>query len=342
MIYFDNGATTAPYREVVEVQAKVMETYFGNPSSLHTVGSEAGKVLDQSREVAAGQLGVKASEIVFTSGGTESNNAAIKGTAYAYRNRGNHLITTGVEHASVYQVCRQLEARGFDVTYVPVGSDGRVSLEEIERSLRDDTILVSVMHVNNELGAVQPVKEIGSVLKRFPKIVFHVDAVQSFGKVPFDIRGWGIDLLSLSGHKFHGPRGAGVLYVREGLQIEPLLAGGGQEHGLRSGTQHLPGIVALTKAMRMTKENEKDHISHLLKLKRRLVEGIQSEAYAVINSPLDEERSAPHIVNVSFPGIKAEVLLHALEEKDIFVSTRSACSSKPGKGEPRAERGRIE
>lgn len=183
MIYFDNGATTAPYREVVEVQAKVMETYFGNPSSLHTVGSEAGKVLDQSREVAAGQLGVKASEIVFTSGGTESNNAAIKGTAYAYRNRGNHLITTGVEHASVYQVCRQLEARGFDVTYVPVGSDGRVSLEEIERSLRDDTILVSVMHVNNELGAVQPVKEIGSVLKRFPKIVFHVDAVQSFGKV---------------------------------------------------------------------------------------------------------------------------------------------------------------
>ncbi|RNB76021.1 cysteine desulfurase, partial [Brevibacillus fluminis] len=226
MIYLDNSATTPPYPEVVDVVQKAMLSFFGNPSSLHQKGVEAENLLKQARMVSAQALQCKPSEIIFTSGGTEGNNAAIKGVAFQYQSRGKHIITTAVEHPSVYDAAGQLESFGFDVTYLPVDYDGRVSLESLQQAIRPDTILVSIMHVNNELGTIQPIKEIGTFLKLHPRILFHVDAVQSFGKVPFKMKDWGIDLLTLSAHKFHGPRGVGILAKREGVTLHPLLAGG--------------------------------------------------------------------------------------------------------------------
>lgn len=324
MIYMDNSATTRPHPEVADVVRDVMETYYGNPSSLHHKGLEAERILTRSRENAARQLGVGDKEVVFTSGGTEGNNAALKGAAFQFRSRGRHLITTKVEHASVYQVCRQLEAHDFEVTYLPVDEKGCVSVQDLKNALREDTILVSVMHVNNEIGSKQPVKEIGQLLQDFPKTVFHVDAVQSFGKEPLNGHA---DLMTLSGHKFHGPRGAGLLYVREGLSLEPLIVGGGQEGGFRSGTSNLPAIVGLVKAMRMEKERMSNTVPHLRHLQNRMKEGLRTIDGIRINTP-EEPYAAPHIVNASFPGIKAEALLHGLEEKGVMVSTKSACSSK--------------
>ncbi|WP_241236334.1 cysteine desulfurase family protein [Brevibacillus marinus] len=326
MIYLDNSATTKPYPEVVETVRQVMENYYGNPSSLHQKGVEAEQVLKQARQIAAHALRVKPGEIIFTSGGTESNNTAIKGVATQYRNRGKHLVTTQIEHPAVYDVCKQLEAFGYEVTYLPVNAEGRISLEELKQAIRPDTILVSVMHVNNELGTIQPIAEIGAYLQRFPKIVFHVDAVQSFGKIPLHVREWGIDLLSVSAHKFHGPRGVGILYKREGLQIQPLLTGGGQEAGVRSGTENLPAIAGMAKAIRIMEERREQTAALYRELTARLRRGIASIPGCVVNTP--EELTAPHILNFSVPGVKAEVLLHALEEQGFLVSTRSACSSK--------------
>lgn len=303
-----------------------METYFGNPSSLHQKGLEAENVLKQARLVAARYLGCKPSEILFTSGGTESNNAAIKGVAFQYQGRGKHIVTTSIEHPAVYDVCKQLESFGFSVTFLPVDRDGRVSVEDVKKAVRDDTILVSVMHVNNELGTIQPIAEIGEWLKQFPKTLFHVDAVQSFGKLPLRVKEWGIDLASISAHKFHGPRGTGILFKREGLIIQPLLMGGGQEGGFRSGTENLPAVAGMAKAIRMLAEEGKRDADRLSELTRHLREGLSSISGCVINTPA--EGSAPHIVNVSFPGMKAEVVLHALEERGFLVSTKSACSSK--------------
>ncbi len=303
-----------------------METYFGNPSSLHQKGLEAENVLKQARLVAARYLGCKPSEILFTSGGTESNNAAIKGVAFQYQGRGKHIVTTSIEHPAVYDVCKQLESFGFSVTFLPVDRDGRVSVEDVKKAVRDDTILVSVMHVNNELGTIQPIAEIGEWLKQFPKTLFHVDAVQSFGKLPLRVKEWGIDLASISAHKFHGPRGTGILFKREGLIIQPLLMGGGQEGGFRSGTENLPAVAGMAKAIRMLAEEGKRDADRLSELTRYLREGLSSISGCVINTPA--EGSAPHIVNVSFPGMKAEVVLHALEERGFLVSTKSACSSK--------------
>lgn len=326
MIYLDNSATTKPYPEVVEAVRQVMEKYYGNPSSLHQKGVEAEQVLKQARQIAADALQVKPGEIIFTSGGTESNNTAIKGVALQYRNRGKHLITTQIEHPAVYDVCRQLEEFGYEVTYLPVNREGRVSVQDLKQAIRPDTILVSVMHVNNELGTIQPIAEIGSYLKQFPKILFHVDAVQSFGKIPVDVGQWGIDLLSISAHKFHGPRGVGILYKREGLQIQPLLAGGGQEAGVRSGTENLAGIVGMAKAMRIAAGKREQLAGLFQEMSARLRRGIASIPGCVVNTP--ERLAAHHIVNFSVPGVKAEVLLHALEENGFLVSTRSACSSK--------------
>ncbi len=326
VIYLDNSATTKPYPEVVETVRQVMENYYGNPSSLHQKGVEAEQVLKQARQIAAHALRVKPGEIIFTSGGTESNNTAIKGVATQYRNRGKHLVTTQIEHPAVYDVCKQLEAFGYEVTYLPVNAEGRISLEELKQAIRPDTILVSVMHVNNELGTIQPIAEIGAYLQRFPKIVFHVDAVQSFGKIPLHVREWGIDLLSVSAHKFHGPRGVGILYKREGLQIQPLLTGGGQEAGVRSGTENLPAIAGMAKAIRIMEERREQTAALYRELTARLRRGIASIPGCVVNTP--EELTAPHILNFSVPGVKAEVLLHALEEQGFLVSTRSACSSK--------------
>lgn len=326
MIYFDNSATTRPHPQVIEVVKRAMETYFGNPSSLHQKGLEAENVLKQARMVAAQYLGCKPSEILFTSGGTESNNAAIKGVAFQYQGRGKHIVTTSIEHPAVYDVCKQLESFGFSVTFLPVDRDGRVSVEDVKKAVRDDTILVSVMHVNNELGTIQPIAEIGEWLKQFPKTLFHVDAVQSFGKLPLRVKEWGIDLASISAHKFHGPRGTGILFKREGLIIQPLLMGGGQEGGFRSGTENLPAVAGMAKAIRMLAEEGKRDADRLSELTRHLREGLSSISGCVINTPA--EGSAPHIVNVSFPGMKAEVVLHALEERGFLVSTKSACSSK--------------
>lgn len=330
MIYFDNSATTRPYPQVVEVVKRAMEAYYGNPSSLHQKGLEAESVLKQARAVAAQYLGCKPAEILFTSGGTESNNTALKGVAFQYQGRGKHIVTTSVEHPAVYDVCKQLEAFGFTVTYLPVDREGRVSVEDVKKAVTSDTILVSVMHVNNELGTIQPIAEIGAWLRQFPKTLFHVDAVQGVGKVPLRLKEWGIDLASISAHKFHGPRGIGILYKREGLIIQPLLTGGGQEGGVRSGTENLPAIAGLAKAFRlMTEEGSRD-AEHIAALTRQLRAGLAAIPEVVINTP--EQGSAPHIINLSFPGMKAEVILHALEERGFLVSTKSACSSK--KDEP--------
>ncbi|UYZ14664.1 cysteine desulfurase [Brevibacillus sp. WF146] len=326
MIYLDNSATTRPHPQVVEVVKRAMETYYGNPSSLHQKGLEAENILKQARAVAARFLGCKPSEIVFTSGGTESNNAAIKGVAMQYQSRGRHIITTSVEHPAVYDVCKQMEEFGFSVTYLPVDSAGRVLVEDLKRAIRPDTILVSVMHVNNELGTVQPIAEIGALLKQYPKILFHVDAVQSVGKLPIRLKEWGIDLLSVSAHKFYGPRGIGILYKREGLILQPLLMGGGQEGGFRSGTENLPAIAGMAKAIRLLEEMGPEEPARLASITQVLRQGLAEIPGCVVNTP--SEGAAPHIVNVSFPGMKAEVLLHALEERGYLVSTKSACSSK--------------
>lgn len=326
MIYFDNSATTRPHPQVIETMSKAMASYYGNPSSLHRKGVEAENILNQARAVAAGYLGCKPGEIFFTSGGTESNNAAIKGVAFQYQGRGKHIITTQIEHPAVYDVCKQLESMGFIVTYLPVDHEGRVTLADVQKAMRPDTILVSVMHVNNELGTIQPVEEIGKWLKQFPKVLFHVDAVQGIGKVPLRIKESGIDLLSLSAHKFHGPRGIGILYKREGLIIQPLLTGGGQEAGVRSGTENLPAIAGLAKAFRLLQESGADEPSRLQRLLEQLREGVSLIEGIQVNTPA--KGTAPHIMNLSVPGVKAEVLLHALEEQGFLVSTKSACSSK--------------
>lgn len=326
LIYFDHSATTPPHPEVIETVRRTMESYYGNPSSLHRKGLEAEQVLKNARSVAAQFLGCKPSEIVFTSGGTESNNTAIKGVALQYRSRGKHILTTQVEHPAVYDVCRQLEEWGFSVTYLPVDGDGRVRLEDVQQALRPDTILVSIMHVNNELGTIQPVAEIGKWLKQFPKVVFHVDAVQGVGKVPLSLQEAGIDLLSVSAHKFYGPRGVGILYKREGLILQPLLMGGGQEAGVRSGTENLPGIAGMAKAIRLMQQLGTAENERLAGLRDRLRAGIAQIEGCVINTPV--HGAAPHILNFSVPGVKAEVLVHALEERGFLLSTKSACSSK--------------
>ncbi|WP_027415500.1 cysteine desulfurase family protein [Aneurinibacillus terranovensis] len=329
MIYFDNSATTLPNPEVVKVYGEVAQQYFGNPSSLHKLGSKAARLLAQSRQVAAESLGVLPDEIIFTSGGTESNNAALKGVAWQYRNRGKHIIISQVEHSSVYEAGKQLEEMGYTVTYVPVDDEGRVAPSTIEQAMRDDTILVSVMYVNNELGTVQPVKEIGDILSRYPKTLFHVDAVQGFGKLPVEPSRWGADLLSLSAHKFHGVRGVGLLYVRKGIRLSPLIIGGGQEEGRRSGTENLPGIVAMAKAMRMAKESLQRNREHMETLRHHLLSKLENFPGCRINGPQKNDScAAPHIINFSFPGLKSEVVLHALEEKEIYLSTQSACSSR--------------
>lgn len=326
MVYLDNSATTRPLPEVIEVMGKIMKKHYGNPSSLHRLGVEAEKLLTQARDLAAQMLKVESSEVIFTSGGTESNNLAIIGVAFQYEDRGRHLITTKIEHASVHSVFKQLEKQGFRVTYLPVDTCGRVSLSDLEGAIQDDTILVSVMLVNNEVGTVQPVEAIGRLLKKHPKILFHVDAVQAYGKMTFHIKDWGMDLLTLSAHKFHGPKGIGLLYKRQAVKLSPLFVGGDQENGLRPGTENVQGVVGMVKAMRIIQDRMNADVVHMKKLKDRLIHELTGIDGVMINTP--DQDSAPHIVNVSIPGVKAEALVHTLEQKGFYVSTRSACSSK--------------
>jgi cysteine desulfurase len=325
MIYLDHAATTKPYPEVIQAMKEVLDHYYGNPSSLHQFGVTAERLLQQSRERAALFLGVEAQEIVFTSGATESNNLAIKGAAWRYQNRGKHIITSAIEHPAVFDVCQQLEQEGYRLTVVPVGTNGKVKVEDVEAAIQADTVLVSIMHVNNEVGSIQPIAEIGQVIRRYPKVLFHVDAVQGFAKVAVEPVRWGVDLLSISAHKFHGPKGTGLLYIRKGIELTPLMVGGGQERGFRSGTENLPGIVGMVKAMRLSQEKMQVDGGALRQMRDRLWEGLEQIEGCILNSPRE---GVPHIINFSIPPIKPEIVLHALEEQGILVSTKSACSSK--------------
>jgi cysteine desulfurase len=326
VIYLDNSATTKPFPEAIDSFMTVATKYFGNPSSLHELGMKAERLLEQSREQTAFLLGVKPNEIIFTSGGTEANNFAIKGAAIQYRQRGNHIITTMIEHPSVAEPCRQLEQMGFEVTYLPVNEKGIIDIDELARAIREETILVSVMHVNNEVGAIQPIEQIGQLLKQHPKIVFHVDHVQGVTKVPLDLKKAHIDLCTMSAHKFHGLRGAGILYLRNGIRLSPLLAGGGQELQMRSGTENVAAIVAMTKALRLSFAAFEQKAAYLFALKERWIQELAKIADIQLNTPA--EHSAPHIINFSLNGLKSEVFVHELEKQHIFVSTTSACSSK--------------
>ncbi|HSU79936.1 MAG TPA: cysteine desulfurase family protein [Candidatus Angelobacter sp.] len=325
MIYLDNSATTRPYAEVLDTFRKVSELFFANPSSIHGLGGRSENLLKETRAQAARLLNVEESELVFTSGGTEGNNLAIKGVAFQYMSRGKHLITSNSEHPATLNAFSQLEALGFDVTYLPVDEMGQINLDELLQAIRPDTILVSLIHVNNEWGSIQPVEAIGNLLSEYPKIVFHVDHVQGLTKVPLDFKRARLDLCTMSGHKIHGPKGTGLLYVRNGLRISPLFSGGGQEQDRRSGTENLPGMAGMVKALRLTLEKEKAGRPHLTKLNRRLRESLGSHPDIILNSPND---AAPHILNISVLGLKPEVLIHSLEEEEIFISTKSACSSR--------------
>ena len=325
--YLDNSATTRCSEGAAAMVMKVMREDFGNPSSMHTKGVEAEHYIREAKDFFAKNLKVDEREIYFTSGGTESNNLALIGSAMANKRSGNHLITTSVEHASVDNPMKYLEEQGFEVTYLPVDQDGIVSLEALKEALRPETILVSVMYVNNEVGAVQPVDEIAKLVKDYDsKIIFHVDAIQAYGKYRIWPKKEGIDLLSVSGHKIHGPKGTGILYVNSKLKIHPMILGGGQQKGMRSGTENVPGIAGLAEAAKECYENLDEKIDRLYALKERFVKQIEELDDVKVNGRTGRD-SAPHIVSVSFRDVRSEVLLHALEEKGIYVSAGSACSS---------------
>ncbi|TLS39098.1 cysteine desulfurase family protein [Pseudalkalibacillus caeni] len=326
MIYLDNSATTKPYPEVLDTFRKVAESHFANPSSIHGKGSEAERLLLQARSIVADLLHVHSKEIVFTSGGTEGNNLAIKGTAFQHQSRGKHLITTAVEHASTLESFKQLEDIGFEVTYLPVDAAGRISMEDLRKEVRKDTILVSMIHVNNEIGTIQPIEEAGEYLRNFPKAVFHVDHVQGLSKVPLNFKKAKVDLCTMSAHKVHGLKGSGILYVRSGVKLFPLFTGGEQEGTVRAGTENVPGVVAMAKALRVVLEKSKSGIKQLRHLQETARKELCEIDGILINTP--EQNSAPHILNFSVPRIKPEVLIHTLEEEGIYISTKSACSSK--------------
>ena len=321
MIYFDNAATTKIYDDALTSYVQVSQKFFGNPSSLHQLGVDAHQVLTKARAQVASLLSVQPEEIFFTSGGTESNNWAIKGTALEKSVFGKHIITTKIEHPSVLQTCKQLERFGFEVSYLDVDSKGIVSVDQLKENLRKDTILVSVMAVNNEVGAIQPIAEIAQVLEEYPSIHFHVDAVQAVERASQLLAIGRIDLLSLSAHKFHGPRGVGIMYKKFGRKIQALLTGGGQEKGERSTTENLPGIVATTKALRMALEEN----SVTGDLRSKLWKELATKPEIRIFSPED---GASHVLCFAIKGVRGEVVVHAFENHGIYISTTSACSSK--------------
>lgn len=326
MIYLDNSATTKPDVSVLDSYMKVSSNFWANPSSMHQFGGEADKLVERARSQVASILDVKSSEIIFTSGGTESNNIAIKGIAKQYANRGNHIITSRIEHPSVREPFEQLAENGFRVTFLPVNSDGRIYIEDLKNAISEETILVSIMHVNNEIGTIEPIEEIGAIVKKYPKCFFHVDGIQGFGKVSLDLEKSNIDLYSLSAHKFYGLKGTGILYVRDGIQLAPIMAGGNQERKIRSGTVNVAGAVSVAKAMRVSIEKYNEYLIKLKEMHSFLYRELSKIDGVVMNSPL--VGCAPHIVNFSVPDLNNEVFARTLEEKQIFVSTTSACSSK--------------
>lgn len=329
-VYLDNSATTRVFPKVAELMTKIMCEDYGNPSSLHMKGVAAEQYLRYAKETLAKLLKVNEKEILFTSGGTESDNLALVGCALANRRRGNHLITTQVEHPAILKTMQYLESIGYQVTYLPVDKSGRICLEDLHRAITPQTILVSIMHTNNEVGARQPIEEAGALIKRMnPAILFHVDAVQGFGKAKIYPKKMNIDLMSVSGHKIHGPKGVGFLYVNEKVKIQPIVYGGGQQQNLRSGTENVPGVAGLAKAAEMMYAHMDEDVNQLYRLKNMFIDGVKQLDGIQVNGLLggSTEGTAPHIVSVSFAGVRSEVLLHALEDKGIYVSAGSACSA---------------
>ena len=326
-VYLDNSATTRTFPEVAELMTKIMCEDYGNPSSLHMKGVEAEKYLRYAKETLARILKVEERELLFTSGGTESDNMALIGCALANCRRGNHLITTQIEHPAILQTMRYLESQGYRVTYLPVDPCGRIRLEDLRKAMTPETILVSIMYVNNEVGSVQPIQEAASIVKAYNKdILFHVDAVQGFGKYRIYPKKLKVDMLSVSGHKIHGPKGVGFLYIDEHVKIRPIIYGGGQQKNMRSGTDNVPGIAGMALAASMCYDHLEEKVEYMRQIKSHFVEEVLKLPDTVVHG-LYDETSAPHIISVGFAGVRSEVLLHALEDKGICVSAGSACAS---------------
>ncbi len=335
VVYMDNSSTTKPDPTVVAAMVDVLTKEFGNPSSLHRLGARAEELVRKSKESVSSLMGAKMEEIYFTSGGTEANNWALLGSARA-RGAGSHIVSTTVEHPSVSATLEHLQKQGYEVTQIPVDSEGKVDPEEVLSAVTPSTAVVSVMMVQNEVGTIEPIREIGKGLSairgRRPR--FHVDATQGFARLPIDVNALGIDLLTLSAHKIHGPKGVGALFVRKGFDIPPLLHGGGQESGFRSGTENMAGIAGIGAACDLWFKDRAEVLSRLHELRHRLIEAVLSTApNAVLHGPL-EVGVAPYIVHFSFPGLRGESILHALERRGVFVSTGSACSAHKAKPSP--------
>ncbi|QMV40410.1 cysteine desulfurase family protein [Cohnella cholangitidis] len=331
--YYDHSASTPMLPIVIQTMGELMKLHYANPAALHRSGAEAMKLVDRARASIGERMGAEPEEVVFTSGGTESNNLAIKGSVNKAARTSKHIVTTAVEHASVYESFRQLETFGIETTILPVDGQGKVNPEDVVKAIRKDTVLVSVMQVNNETGVVQPIAEIGRRLSEYPHVRFHVDGVQAVGKVPFSWKKWGVDLYSGSAHKFGGPKGLGFLLVKKGIELAPLLSGGDQEQGIRSGTHNVPGIVAMSQALRLAEESKQSRRENMYAMRQRLLRIVADIPELVLNGVHSDEadaesRTAPHIVNLSYPGMRPEVIIHMLEKHGILVSTQSACSSK--------------
>jgi len=327
VIYLDNSATTRVYPEVAELMCKIMTEDYGNPSSRHAKGIEAENHIKNAKSILSKLLKCTDKEILFTSGGTESNNIALIGVCEANKRAGNHVIVSDIEHPSVSETAKHLEELGYRVSKLPVNADGTISLDKLEQLLSEDTILVSTMLVNNEIGAVAPVEKMSELIKnKCPNALFHVDSVQGFGKYKIYPKRMGIDLLSVSGHKIHGPKGVGFLYIGDKVKVKPILFGGGQQNGLRSGTDNVPGIAGLALAAQMIYNDFEEKQEKLYALKERLVNGLKAIPDVIINGPEIKE-GAPHIVNASFLGVRSEVLLNVFAREGICVSAGSACST---------------
>ncbi len=325
--YFDNSATTIVTEDVKDIVVKVMTEDYGNPSSMHMVGVNAEKYLKEAKETISKILKVEPNEIYFTSGGTESNNWAIMGAVEANKRSGKKIITTKVEHASVKSPMKHLEQLGYEVTYLPVDQDGVVQPDALKEAMTEDTILVSIMYVNNEVGAIQPIEEIGKYIKTINKnVIYHVDAIQAFGKMEIKPKKSNIDVLTVSGHKIHGPKGTGFMYLKKNVKVNPFILGGGQQNAMRSGTENVPGIAGLAKASDDCYKHLEENVSTMIALKDYLIDGLLNIDGVTVNSQKGNE-GAPHIVSASFSGVRSEVLLHALEDKGVYISAGSACSS---------------
>lgn len=329
MIYLDNCATTRPRDQVINLMMNSLKEDFGNPSSLHRLGLNAEKKIKYSRDIICNFLKIQRNELFFTSGGTESNNIAIQGIINKYGQRGKHIITTKIEHPSVHNIMKYYETKGYNITYLNNDKMGNIDMEQLKESLTDDTILVSLIHVNNEIGIIQNIKQVKKILKEAnSKALLHLDGVQSFGKIDFSLKALEVDTFSFSGHKVHGPKGIGGIYINNKINLPPVVLGGNQESGIRSGTENLNGIIGFAEAVKILGENFKEESEHVRNIKDYFAKRVLDEIEDVkINTSLDPH-SSPYILNISFRNIRGEVLLHYLEEKEIYVSTTSACSSK--------------